>query len=98
MGRHVYHRTVVSVSEHYTNPTKRVGLVKSRLHHHLIENQLVLVMIQLKNIAELGLNNNHSLTRLCLCFYDIVPCGILYVSFYYSTIIEIFTFKNKIIK
>ena len=30
-------QTVVSVSYHYKNPTKRVDLVQSRLHHHLIE-------------------------------------------------------------
>jgi hypothetical protein len=36
--RHVYPRTVVSVSKHYENPTQRVGLVQSGLHHLLIEN------------------------------------------------------------
>jgi hypothetical protein len=37
--RHVYPRTVVSVSEQvYTNPTQRVGLVQSGSRHHLIEN------------------------------------------------------------
>ena len=35
-GQHVYPRTVVSVSQHYKNPTKRVGLVQSGHHHHLI--------------------------------------------------------------
>ena len=35
--RHVYPPTVVSVSLHYTNPTKRVGLVQSDPHHHLIK-------------------------------------------------------------
>ena len=29
---------VVSVSLHYNNPTKHVGLVQSGPHHHLIEN------------------------------------------------------------
>ena len=29
---------VVSVSEHYTNPTKGIGLVLGGPHHHLIEN------------------------------------------------------------
>jgi len=36
--RYVYPRTVVSVSYHYKNPTKRVGLVQSGSHNHLIEN------------------------------------------------------------
>ena len=36
LGRHVYPLTVVSVSWHYKNPTQRVGLVQSGLHHHLI--------------------------------------------------------------
>jgi hypothetical protein len=31
-------RGLVSVSYHYKNPTKRVGLVQSGHHHHLIEN------------------------------------------------------------
>jgi hypothetical protein len=31
-------RGLVSVSKHYKNPTQRVGLVQSGLHHHLIEN------------------------------------------------------------
>ena len=35
---HVYQRTVVSVSQHYTIPTQRVGLVQSGPHHHLNEN------------------------------------------------------------
>jgi len=39
VGRHVYLQTVVSVSLHYKNPTKRVGLVQSGSHHHhLVEN------------------------------------------------------------
>ena len=38
VGRHAYPRTVVSVSYHYKNPTKRVGLVQSGPRHHLIEN------------------------------------------------------------
>ena len=33
-------RGVVSVSWHYKNPTKRVGLVQSGLHHHLTERNL----------------------------------------------------------
>jgi hypothetical protein len=36
--RHVYQRTVVSVSYHYENPTRRVDLEQSEPHHHLIEN------------------------------------------------------------
>ena len=36
-------------SEHYKNPTKCIGLVQTRHHHHhLIEMKLVLTMIQLK--------------------------------------------------
>ena len=30
--------TVVSVSKHYLNPTRRVGLEQSGPHHHFIEN------------------------------------------------------------
>jgi len=37
--RHVYSRTVVSVSRHYQDLIKHVGLVQSR-HHHLIECNL----------------------------------------------------------
>jgi hypothetical protein len=33
-------RFVVSVSEHYKNQTKRVGLVQSGPHHHFIEINL----------------------------------------------------------
>ena len=43
--RHVYPRTDVSVSWHYENPTKCVGVVQSKPHHHLIENYLILIMI-----------------------------------------------------
>ena len=38
VGRCVYPRTVVSVSSHYKNPTKRIYLVQSGSHYHLIEN------------------------------------------------------------
>ena len=31
---------LVSVSQHYKNPTKRVGLVQSGPHHHFIENKM----------------------------------------------------------
>ena len=41
----VHSQTVVSVSKHYTNNTKRVGLVQSRSNHHFTENRLVLAMI-----------------------------------------------------
>jgi hypothetical protein len=37
LGRHIFLRTVVSVSEHYKNQTNRVDLEQSR-PHHLIEN------------------------------------------------------------
>ena len=37
-GWHAYLWTVVSVSWHYKNPAKRVGLVQSGSHHHLIKN------------------------------------------------------------
>ena len=37
--RHVYPRTVVSVIQHYKDPTNHIGLVQSgHHHHHLIEN------------------------------------------------------------
>jgi hypothetical protein len=45
VGRYVYPQTVVSVSYHYTNLSKRVGLVQRGPHHHLIGNQLVGAMI-----------------------------------------------------
>ena len=38
VGKHVYPRSVVSVSLEYKQPTKRVGLVQSGPHHHLIES------------------------------------------------------------
>ena len=37
-----------------------------RTYHHLIENELVLTMIYIWKIAELALNNNHSLTYLLI--------------------------------
>ena len=40
-----------SVSQHYRNPTKHVGLLLRRYHQHLIEMQLVLAMIELKNCS-----------------------------------------------
>jgi len=36
--RHVYPRTVISVSKQCKNPTQRGGLEQSEPHHHLIEN------------------------------------------------------------
>ena len=60
MERHVYPRTVVSVNHHYKNSTKGVGLVQSRPHHRLIENCSRHHIAG--KIAELALNNNHSLT------------------------------------
>ena len=36
--RHVYPRIDVSVSWHYKNPPKCVGLVQSEPYHHLIED------------------------------------------------------------
>jgi len=38
VGRNVYPQTVVSVSYHYENPTKLVGLVQSGHHYHLIDD------------------------------------------------------------
>jgi hypothetical protein len=37
-GGHDYSWTVFSLSWHYKNPTKRVGVVQSGPHHHLIAN------------------------------------------------------------
>ena len=37
-GDNFYPRIAVSVNQHYTNPTSRVGLEQSGPHHHLIEN------------------------------------------------------------
>ena len=42
--RHV-HPTIVSVSWHYNNPIKCVGLVQSGSNHHLFEIKFVLAMI-----------------------------------------------------
>ena len=43
--RHVYPRVIVSVSQHYKNPTNHVDQIQNGPHHHLI----VLAMIWLKN-------------------------------------------------
>jgi hypothetical protein len=40
MEQYVYPRTVVSVSWHYKNPTKSVGLEQSGYQYHLIEYKL----------------------------------------------------------
>ena len=32
-------RTVVSLNWHHENPSKRVGLIQSGPHHHLIKNE-----------------------------------------------------------
>ena len=50
-GQHVYLQSVVSVSQHYKNPTKHVGLVQSGHHSHHSKLQLVLTLIQLKNCS-----------------------------------------------
>ena len=52
------HRLLFQWASHYKNPIKCVGLVQSGPHHHLIENQLVLLPWYSWKIAEL--NNNHS--------------------------------------
>ena len=49
----------VSVSQHYENPTKRVGLVQSGHQYYLIEYNLFLPGYSWK-MAHLLLNNNHS--------------------------------------
>jgi hypothetical protein len=38
VGHQVSPQAVVSVSQHYKNPTKHVGQVQSGPHHHLITN------------------------------------------------------------
>jgi hypothetical protein len=45
MGQPMYLRTIVSVFYHYKNPTKRIDVVESGHHHHLMEMLLVLSMI-----------------------------------------------------
>ena len=55
--RHVYPRTTVSVSQHYTNQTQRDGLEQSGAHHHIID------IWYCWKITELALSNNHSLTH-----------------------------------
>jgi hypothetical protein len=50
----------------YKNPTKHVGLVQSGLHHHLTSHCKLICSCHdiAEQIAELALNNNHSLTPL----------------------------------
>jgi hypothetical protein len=42
VGYQVSPQAVVSVSQHYKNPTKHVGQVQSGPHHHLIEKLFLL--------------------------------------------------------
>jgi len=63
VDQHVYPRTVVSVScWHFTNLTKRAGLVQTE-HRHLIEFNLFSSCYGW-NITRLALNNNHALISL----------------------------------
>ena len=62
MERHVYPRTVVSVSYHYKNPTQCVGLEQSDLIIITLKINLFSPWHSLK-IAELVLNSTHSLTQ-----------------------------------
>ena len=59
---YVYPRAVVSVGYHKKSIPKRVGLIQSESHHHLIENNLFSPWYSWK-IAKLALNNNQSLTH-----------------------------------
>jgi len=61
VGRHVYGRTVVSVSYHYKNLAKPVGLVQSIHHYHLIECNFFGSWNIWKN-CHLALINNRSFT------------------------------------
>jgi hypothetical protein len=54
-GRSNYDKTNTSKEHHYENPTKRVGLVQSEAHRHLIEKELVLVVIWLKRNCWVGI-------------------------------------------
>jgi hypothetical protein len=56
----VFLQTVVSISQHYKNPSKCVCLIPSRHHYRLIECNLFSSEYSRK-IAHLALNNNHSL-------------------------------------
>jgi hypothetical protein len=64
--QHVY-----PVSYHYKNPPKCVGLEQIEHHHLLIDKELVLAMILLKNYS-LALNNYDSLTQ-CMtsCYFEV---------------------------
>jgi len=50
VGRHVFPRTIVSVSQHYKNPTKRVGFLQSGYHYFNVYKR-VLTMIELQNCS-----------------------------------------------
>ena len=63
--RHVYPRTVVSVTYLYKIPTKRVGPVQSGHQHYLIECKLLSPRYSWQ-IVHLALINNHPLTQLNL--------------------------------
>jgi uncharacterized membrane protein len=53
----------VAVSQHYTNPTQRVGPVHSGHHHHyLIKMLLVLALIQL-NFFSLDVKKSRTLSN-----------------------------------
>jgi hypothetical protein len=75
-GRHVYPRTVVTVSYHYTYLTKHVDLVQSDLIIISLKFYLFPSWFSWK-LTELALSNNHSLTHsfrsICfrLVFYGI---------------------------
>jgi len=70
--------TVCSVNYHYKNQTKRIGLVQSGYHYHLIECNFFSQCYNRK-IAHLALNNNHSLTPKYVsspCCYCFLLCNI----------------------
>ena len=63
--RHVYLWTIVSVNQHYTNPTESVGRVESGYY---IDIKLVVAMIQLKKLSYGA--KQQSLTPIFLLFYN----------------------------
>jgi hypothetical protein len=72
VGWHVYRWTIVSVKLYYENPTKRIGLAQSGLHHH--EHYVACSRHDIADkIVELALNNNSSLTikRICYIIMDL---------------------------
>ena len=98
MEQHVYPRTVVSVSQQYTNPTQRAVQEQSGPHHNFTENQLVLAMIQLKN-CYIGVKQQsltHSLTTIKETFYVLVTRLTLFylvVFIYFSSFMLCFSFN-----